>query len=65
MIGDKNDQSSYNKSDTGIVWGQSTVGTASHVYTDILDNEDDNQQGDEFSKEVTKRLKKYKYRTKG
>ena len=27
MIGDKNDQSSYNKSDTGIVWGQSTVGT--------------------------------------
>ena len=27
MIGDKNDQSSYEKSDTGIVWGQSTVGT--------------------------------------
>ena len=26
MIGDKNDQSSYEKSDTGIVWGQSTVG---------------------------------------
>ena len=44
--------------------GQSTIGTASHVYTDILDNEDDNQQGDEFTKEVTKRLKKYKYRTK-